>query len=634
MYLKWGIGWLVLIFCVSGLWGGEVCAKNIEEEKDSLLNIIRNSPHDTSTLRAYYNIANLYLFNNPDSLKHYGEKLLTLAKKQQKPLYQGLAHQVIGSAFFNQNELTPALQHFMESVSLLESISPLPKELIAVYGQIITTYAELTDYKSGMEFARKCITLSEQRKNPEGMAVAYNNIGDLLDKQGEYDKAMTYYQKSMEIATQNQFKLTMAITNYNMGYISRLKGEADNALRYIYQSRKISGELNDIEGLIYCYHEFGRLYYMKKDIKRAIIYTDSARILNKKYSNKKLLKDVYLLFSDIYESERKYDSAYYYHKQYTAIKDSIYNEFRQKLVYSLTTNQKIQSLQQKSLENEIKLNHQNKKNDILIIIGIILSGGLLFFVLLNEQKKKSNQILSVQKQQIEQQKEELSSMNETKDKLFSVISHDLRSPINQLKSLLALLSNNVISKEDFMNITQKFHTQIDTLSDSLENILIWANSMFYQNHLAEEEVNISEELAQVIMLYDYVLSDKELKINMDVPENAVVKTHREPFVIAVRNLISNAIKFSHKGEEIKVFVEETEESVSLVISDKGIGMTPEQIQSLFNQDQKNTTLGTMKEKGSGIGLRITHEFVTKCGGSLRAESKPGEGSTFYLTYPK
>ena len=68
MYLKWGIGWLVLIFCVSGLWGGEACAKNIEEEKDSLLNIIRNSPHDTSTLRAYYNIANLYLFNNPDSL--------------------------------------------------------------------------------------------------------------------------------------------------------------------------------------------------------------------------------------------------------------------------------------------------------------------------------------------------------------------------------------------------------------------------------------------------------------------------------------------------------------------------------------------------------------------------------------
>lgn len=266
-------------------------------------------------------------------------------------------------------------------------------------------------------------------------------------------------------------------------------------------------------------------------------------------------------------------------------------------------------------------------------MAICLLAVLLGLFLFNRQKIKHNTYLQMQNQQIEAQKEELSLLNSNKDKLISIMSHDLRSPINQMKGLLSLLNDKLISPEQFLAITQKFNNQVDAFSDNLENILQWVHAQMRGKSLQKEYFMLEEIVASVTKLYEQAFSQKNVHLITHIPPNFKIFMDKENLKLALRNFIGNALKFSYENSEIIIEALEKDKFYVLKIIDKGLGMSQEQIAKILNNQECISTLGTLKESGTGIGLKLTKEFIEKSNSRLEIESEVGKGTCFTILMP-
>ena len=607
---------------------------HLHTDIDSMLTVLKTVQSDTAKVYTYYNIALKYIYNDPDTCQLYGEKILAIAEEKGNIWAKGIACLIIGDAHFSRSELTTTLQYYLDAVNILENVQPVPKELATLYGQIVSVYVELMDYETGEKYAKKCIALQKKRNNLSGLASAYNNTGDLYEKQQKYDSAAIYYTDALFLATKLHSEMSIAIANFNLGSVSRHQGKTALAFQYIDKAMQQSKALEDWEGVIYNYLEYGNLYFIQKKYPIALQYADSALRRSREYKNVKLQRDAYQLKSGIFEEKKQVDSAYYYFKQAKKMNDSIYNELHQKMIFSLTKNQKIHNLEQDALVNEQALNKQIQTTNILIIIGLILSGALLTLFLLHYQKRKHNSLLQSKNEQIELQKTELETLNGTKDKILSVISHDLRAPINQIKSLLHLLHQDVISPAEFLAITEKFYSQVDCLSDNLENLLHWAYSQMRGANVQKQALKVIHYVQQIAYLYEAALSQKSINLTWNVPQDLEIYADKEHLKVALRNIVGNAIKFSHKDGAIFISAGEKSGHTFITIADKGMGMTKMQLQHLFSDQETMSSLGTFNEGGAGVGLKLSKDFIEKCGGRLEVQSEAGKGTSFTIFMPK
>ncbi len=600
---------------------------------DSLHKALATTTKDTTQVRVCSRIAMSYMYNKQDSAEFYGKKILSIAESTHNKWAEGVGYTVIGTSYFTRSEFTQSLAYFLKAINILEQIQPHTLDLARAYAQITSAYAELTDYKSGKEYGEKCINLYNTLNEKKLAAGAYNNVGNLYEKQKKYDKAETYYRKALDISREHDIKFHLALSYFNMGAILSKQGRIAESFAYIRQATISSRAIEDTEGMIYNYLELGHLYLLQNKLDSALLYADSASVVMQDYENLKLLEDCYRMKSEVFEKKGNIDSAYVYFKKSTALHDSLYNEFSQKLVYSLTTNQKINSLQEQSLLREQALNQQIIKNQVLLIMGICLLLVLLTLFFFNRQKIKHNNRLQAQNEQIEAQKEELSLLNSNKDKLISIMSHDLRSPINQMKGLLSLLNNKLISPEQFLAITQKFNNQVDALSDNLENILQWVHAQMRGKYLNKEHFMLVKVVESVAKLYEQALYQKNVHLKMLIPPDFKIFMDKEHLKLALRNLIGNALKFSHENSEIVIEALENDRFYLVKIIDKGLGMSQEQVYKILNNQESISTLGTLKETGTGVGLKLTKEFIEKSKGKLDIESEVGKGTCFTIFMP-
>jgi len=614
--------------------GHFIYSQQFPGKKDSLYNALKNCKTDTAKIKTYFYIAQLYTYNSNDSCVFYGNKILELSQKIQYPYGEGLGYITLGDSYFSQNNLAQTIYYYLKAKEKLEQISPNSPNLPRLYGQLVTAYAELMDYQTAEEYGKKTLELAEQLHDSATVVVAYNNIGDLLDKQGKYLESLSYYEKSLKLAKSRKIPFSIGIASYNIGHVYNVLGNYPLAIPYLREAMQISVKIKDTEGVIYNYIDLGQVALKQHKLHLALTYADSALYFNKSYGNQKLQKDTYLLLADIYHEKGDNSLAYVSLNKAMSIKDSIYNEVSRKLVHNLTTNQKIQSLTNKSHETEKALNKQQIKAQILIVVGSVLFVILLLLLVIMYQRNKHTTLLKTKNAQIEAQSASLQELNGVKDRLISIISHDLRGPLNQIKAILEMFHNHILTEEDFTKLSQKLKKQVDMVSENLENVLHWANAQLKGKEQQKEQIKLDTYISQILELYESSLTEKHLSVKKEVSTELNVFAQKEYLRVALRNLMSNAIKFSHKNSEIILRAEETEKAVFISVMDKGIGMSPEQIQNIMANNTSISTLGTLKEEGTGIGLRLSKEFIEKSGGKMEIQSELGRGTTFIISIPK
>jgi two-component system, sensor histidine kinase and response regulator len=251
---------------------------------------------------------------------------------------------------------------------------------------------------------------------------------------------------------------------------------------------------------------------------------------------------------------------------------------------------------------------------------------------LNSQMK--NEELLILTQEIREQNERLALANRTKDKLFSIIAHDLRNPVAALRNTIDILDPAILNSEELEFVKGELTKQFESMDFTLTNLLTWARNQLAGEQVNKEKIPIHSFLKDKIKLFAPTIYHKEIKVENKIDSSLSIFADPNHIQFVLRNLLNNAIKFSENQSVITAFSIEEKQEIIIGIQDRGIGISQANQQKLFDAHTNFSTNGTQGEKGTGLGLVLCKEFIEKNDGKIWLESEIGKGSIFYFSLPK
>jgi signal transduction histidine kinase len=253
-----------------------------------------------------------------------------------------------------------------------------------------------------------------------------------------------------------------------------------------------------------------------------------------------------------------------------------------------------------------------------------------------QELAKRNQQIEAQNQQLSASQAELKKLNEAKDRFFSIVAHDLRSPMASLNGLLKLLKNSGIdlSREDSALLVGEISEQLDCVTVLLNNLLHWARNQMTQVSFKPETLSVQAAGSKVVGLLAIDASAKHIRLEERLPKDLLIQADPNMLDFIFRNLVANAIKFTPPGGEVTLLAEPTGELVKILVQDTGVGIPKGKINDIFDPLKHSHTTGTAGETGSGLGLSLCKEFVERHGGQIWAAPNQPNGSVFGFTLPR
>jgi len=478
------------------------------------------------------------------------------------------------------------------------------------------------DYELALDYAR-------QLKQPGHEADALIHLGQLLTRKKKNNEALTSYKKALAIYRSEKDKMNEAIALNEVGEMYRLMESYDRSLANHVAALEIYQALKEDNGLAHSYNNIGVLYFDQKNFKRAIANLELGLQAGRDAQAQDQIQKSDDFLSQCYKQLKDFKKALMYRESFLAIADFIQNEKNER---QLLEAQNRYVMEKKELEiNKLEGDREQRekiieaqdklKNNLILLIAFGMIIGVLVLYLYFLKRRSNNK---------------LQELNATKDKLFSIIGHDLKGPLNSLTSFSYLLLHHIdsISKDEIKMLSQDIDKSLKNLFNLLENLLEWSRSQTGSIDFKPEEFDLAVVLKENEELLKGQALNKKIRIVDENKMSLPVRIHRHSINTVVRNLLSNAIKFTGEDGSITLHAEEKENHFVVSVTDTGVGMSPEAIQKLFLLGTKHSTLGTAKEKGTGLGLLLCKEFVEKNGGTIHVESKEGVGSKFYFTVPR
>ncbi len=243
--------------------------------------------------------------------------------------------------------------------------------------------------------------------------------------------------------------------------------------------------------------------------------------------------------------------------------------------------------------------------------------------------------LAAKNREIEKQKAELADLNATKDKFFSIIAHDLRGPLGTIMNFFDFLNSSIddLDKKEIIELVNSIHESTDRLLKLLDNLLQWAQVQTGQLTTEQEVFDLRHLIDSNIDLLMINAHEKGVNLSSNLDDRLLVHADKNMIHTVIRNLISNAVKFTGKGGSVWLTATKENDFVKISVHDTGVGIRKESLDKLFRIDIKHSTPGTNDEKGTGLGLNLCKDFVEMNGGEIQAESKPGAGTVISFTLP-
>lgn len=463
----------------------------------------------------------------------------------------------------------------------------------------------------------------------------YPNIGEIYLEQRQFDKSLEYFT----LIEKRYFHLyepsvVRKILN-NTGVSLLHTGRFSQAEEKLEKSIAIAAELKDTTALVNTFLNTALLYDLKARQKDAWNYLQRALALAKKTSDLKIRSKVYLNFAIFEEREGHLKEALAYRKEYEQLQSEIANRDK---IWELAEQDKKIAVQQKEyqvqlLEKEKKLRNAELKrrrwqrNTFFILSLFFLScAGLIYFAY--RQTQKRNRIIA-------EQNDKLELLNETKDQLFSIVAHDLRSPVNHLKINLSYLKDTLARNK--IREATALSENIEKISDNtyalLNNLLYWSLGQTGQLSLHPELHDAQRIISQVVYDFNAGAALKRISIINEVPEGLSFYADLNTAKIIFRNIIDNAIKYTHAGGNISITGILAGNNCEITVQDTGIGMDEKIIQAIYKRDTKRIQQDTAGSKSTGLGLWLVKAMTEKNRGTLRIAGRVGIGTSIVVCLP-
>ncbi len=630
-----------------------------KQVKDSLEVSFESAKEDSNKVLLAYQLAWKFLDSEPEKSKLYASAGLEVARKAHFTRGEVILLNRLGDYHYRQGNYDLGVNYATQSLKIAEKIKNISGMADAYVLMSIIYSSGLRQYDWALEYSLKALDFHQQDKNKNGMAATYNLIANIYTHtKKDFVNAHQYSEKAIAIARELRFDSFLGWCLNIRGTIYDNEGKLDSALTYFEQSNLSYQKANDMLGIASNAIYIGDIYLKQRKLANAKNTYQQAIPRIQKLNAKPLLQGAYRGLAKVYGAQKQYDSAFNYQSLYADLKDTLLNEqTTQKIaLIQKAYEQEQQNVKIALLEKEKQLAEEGKYTYTIIFIVCVLTFLVILLIIIrnNQQKRKVNQLLqeknaeiASQNKNLQQSHEEiaiqrdivagqnikLQEVNTTKDKLFSIVSHDLRSPIGSLRNLLSLIATDKVTPAEFDLFFPKLNRSVENIHDMLDNILNWSYSQMGGIKNTPNYLTINELIKNNINLFADIAKNKSIEIVQEMSQDYTVFADENQLKLILRNLASNALKFTKKGGKITFDTLQNGEMIEISVADTGVGMDSNQLKNLFQISTNFTTYGTQGEKGTGLGLLLCKEMVEKNGGKIWVESKEDLGSKFIFSLP-
>lgn len=554
----------------------------------------------------------------------------------------------IGNNNFYQEKEKESLVNFIRALKLSEQINN-KSEIANCFINISNVLNTQQRFKDAIVYLNKSLTIYESENNIVYKAICYNNIAANYIELDNLSEALRYLNKSLETYKKIDDLKGQAAANLNLGIVSSKAENDDKAINYYNNALNINKSLKDEKRIALCLANLSLSYIKIKNYDAAISVCNQG-LKNSETANSYSLKTIfYSSLSETYEKLGDYKKSLESYKLVKKIADSLSADDNRKQILDLEA-----KYQSKNKEAEINNLNKNlllksaeieKRRNAQLFFILITVFGLLFgfvFYRLYKIKYHSESLLAKYNIELESKNEtilksesDLKELNATKDKFFTIISHDIKNPLSAYRSITKMLSKSFyeISEEKKFEYINSLYASSENLYDLLQNLLLWSTSQSGLMIFKSQELDISIIAHKVATIMQDAADKKKLYIDILIPDKTYAKGDVNMISIIMLNLLTNSIKYSHESATIKIASKIKSNYVVISFQDTGIGISAIDLKKLFKVDEDHKSIGNSSEKGTGIGLILCQEFITKNGGEIWAKSDLNHGSTFYISIP-
>lgn len=577
-----------------------------------------------------------------DSAVFQFEKALKLAEKMDQPYYFAAAYNGLGNAALDRSQLNTAFEYFLKALHYFEETDDT-KNMAIVYNNLGLINEELGNYERGIQYFYKAIAINKANNAAFDMSMNYSNLGVLYKQAGRYEEAIAVFDSSNTIAARQGLLMDIARNKLNLANLFVIIKDFESAEKNYLESLKLCEENNSNYGKMLNNNGLSNLHLQKGALVKAEIYAKETIKLAIQYNEIDVLRESNLNLSLIFENRGLFETALNYRKAYEDFNDSLSSRAHKNLILELQTRYDTEKkeLENSSLKAENLVKEQAIKDqktiNIIISIALLILALLLFFVFrVSNKLKKANQNLNLLNQKIANQNTILEETIKTKDKLFSIIGHDLRSPFNSMLGYLQIMidQKDDVEPEERVLILSKIYSKSNDTYTLVENLLQWAMSQRGQIAFKPDQHNLFEIVDDELRFLHSRADKKQIRLINELPDNLQAWCDRDMISTVFRNIINNAIKFTPIKGFIKITAEDKSDFVFVKISDSGVGMDAETINKIQQSTEFYSEKGTENESGTGLGLKIVKDFLVANKALFTVKSTPGEGTDFVIRLNK
>jgi two-component system sensor histidine kinase/response regulator len=555
----------------------------------------------------------------------------------------------IGLIEIKRGNYSLGLKNSLAAITIFEERN-LRDELSTAYNNLAEAYFKTGQLDKSLDFNYKALEVRTQINDVSGIIQSNKNIAELFSMRKEHRKAIEYFEKVLNLLNPETDKDLRGEILPKLGIEYLEFKEFDKASELLVEGLKYNRKRENQEGILKALNAIANLNLQKRKVRLAELQLNEAYAIAKKIDNKKALLENYKLHIALDSTRGYFQNAFFWQNKYYDLKSFIEQEDED----ILNVRNQVKEIDDISLFDAIDEDTTNSSNENVkrtwysnsyifygLIAALIIVLALLFYNLIKtkgfkdellkqedflHEEKAKNETISEQIQQLEE-------VNQVKDKLFSIVSHDLKDSISSIKAFLDLLKEDSISKEEFRDLIPELSENADNASSLLFNLLNWSKSQMQNLEPKPELFNIQDVFHTKMALVEQKVEDKRIVL-IDESQRDFVYADRSMIEIVIQNLITNAVKFSRTGDVITVSNQDAQGKSLICVEDTGVGISPENIEKLFNVNKNFTTVGTKNEKGTGLGLTIAKDLVELNKGRIWVESTPNVGSKFFIELPK
>lgn len=624
-----------------------------------------------SELDALNASARSFIHKNLDSVDFYLDKIFNQIDSVEFPSQYAEAHNIVSIKLMQQGQFDSSLYHLQKNISRYEKLGD-EKGLAGTNGNIGNIFRIRGDNLSAIKYLLIALAYFEKSDFKEAVGGTMLNIGIIYGRLERYQDAISYYKSALEVFEELDNIRLIASCQISLGNAYKDLGDFNAAINYQRKALKNSRLSGNVIGIADSYGNLGQIYLIKeeydssvKNMRRAVdqlfLLKDSVKLsvahstlasalygngnVPEALDNAEIAQEIAYhkdftlskekiseLLMNIYSELGDHKKAYEQAVIHLEARDSLYNNEKSAAIARIEAQyefeKKEERLKAEQLAKELELEKQNQRNLIASISGTVIVVLVALFIYFQYRQR------SKYAKTVEEKNQLLSETMASKEKLFSVIAHDLKSPLSAFSSMSSTLAENIdaFQKEQIAVVLKKFEKSSQNLTELLNNLLQWSLSQTGSLTVSPETLNIRQSMENAIKPLTDLAESKEINLHV---EGDTSKVLADPKMVetVIRNLVSNALKFTDHGGEVSITSKEEGKNILISVTDNGVGMDQEELALLFNVKHDPSGIGDHEEKGTGLGLILSKELIEKNNGTIGATSTKDKGSTFYFTLP-